>query len=67
MACKLAVNCNFLFGFFSWNLLEDTIDMDIKIQTLCGIVMFKKDRNIQVIKCSPWGTEVKSFPSLQIK
>ena len=29
--------------------------------------MYKKDRSTQVIKCSPWGTEVKPFLSLQKK
>ena len=67
MACKLATNCIFLFGFFSCNLPEDTIDMDLKVHTLWGIHTYKRDRNIQVIKCRPWGSEVKPFPSLQRK
>ena len=64
MACELAANCNFLFSFFSCNLPEDTIDVELMVHTLVGIYTFKKDRNTQVIRCSPWGTEVKPFPSL---
>ena len=59
MACQLAANCNFLFGFFSCNLPEDTFDMDLKVHTLWRIHTYEKDGNTQVIKCSPWGTEVK--------
>ena len=64
MACDLAANCNFLFGFFSCNLLEDTIDIKLMVYTLWRINTFKKDQNTQVIRCVPWGTEVKPFPSL---
>ena len=61
MACKLSANCDLIFGILSCNLLEDTIDVDLKVCTLLGIHMYNKDRCAQVIKCSPWGTEVKPF------
>ena len=67
MACNLAANCTFLFGFFSCTFLEDTIDMDLMVHTLWGIHTFRKDSNTQVIKCSPCVTEVKPFPSLHRK
>ena len=41
--------------------------MDLKVHTLWGIHTYKKDRSTQVIKSSPWGAEVKPFPSLQKK
>ena len=65
MACDLAANHNFLFGFFLCTLPEDMINVDIKVHTLWGIHIFRKDRNTLMIKCSPLGTEVKPFPSLQ--
>ena len=37
------------------------------VQTLQGIHTFKRDRNTEVTRCSPWGTEVKPFPSLHRK
>ena len=67
MACNLAAHCNFLFGFFSCTLPEDTIDVNLMVHTLWEIHMFKKVRNTQVIKFIPWGTKVKPFPSLQSK
>ena len=67
MACELAANCDFLFGFFSCNLPEDTIDVDLNVCSLWGNHTYKRDRNIQVIKCSPWGIKVNPFTSLQRK
>ena len=64
MACKLSTNCNLIFVILSCNLLEHTIDMDLKVCTLQEIHTYKKDSSTQVIKCSP---EVKPFPSLQKK
>ena len=46
---------------------EDTIDVDIKLLPLKEIHTFRKDRNIQISRCSSWGTEVKPFLSLQKK
>ena len=67
MACDLAANCSFLFGFFSCNLPDDTINVKLTVPTLQGIHTFKKVRNTQMIRCSPWGSEIKPFPSLQRK
>ena len=67
MACNLEANCNFLYGFFSCTLPEDTINVDITVCTLKGIHIFKKHRNIQVIKCSAWTSKIKPFWSLQCK
>ena len=67
MACKFSANCDLIFGILSCNLPEDTIDVDLKVCILWGIYTYKKDWRTQVIKCSPWGMEVKCFPSLQKK
>ena len=65
MAFDLAPNCSFLFGYFSCNLLQDIIDVNITICTLKGIHTFRRDCTTQISKCSPWGLEVRPFPSLQ--
>ena len=67
MVFELLANCNLIFGILSCNLPRDTIYVDLKVHTLWGIHTYRKDRSTQVIKCSPWGTEVKPFPSLQKK
>ena len=55
---------NFLYRFFQYDLLEDTIDVDITVWTLKGIHIFRKDHSSQSSVCSPWGSLVKPFPSL---
>ena len=67
MASDLGPTCNFLFEFFLCTLPEDMINVDITVSTLKGIHTFRKDRNTQISRCSPWGMEVKPFPSLQKK
>ena len=48
MACKLAANCDLIFGILTCNLLEDTIDVDLKVHNLQGIYTYKKDKSTQV-------------------
>ena len=67
MACDLAPTCNFLFGYILCTLLDDTVDIDITVHVLKGIHTFRKDQTIQLSKHSPWGMEVKPFPSLRKK
>ena len=58
---------NLTFGILSCTPSEDTINVDLKICTLWGIHTYKEDRSTQVIKYTPWGTEVQPFPSLKKK
>ena len=64
MTHELLTNCNLILGILSHNLPEDTIDVDLDVCTLQGTHTYKNDRGTQLTKCSPWGTEVKPFPSL---
>ena len=66
MACKLSMQCDLIFGILKCTLPEDTIDVDLNVCTLRGIHTFGKDRT-QIIKCRPWGTMVKPYPSLKKK
>ena len=59
--------CNFLYGFFQCQLLEDTIDIEITVRTLKGIHTLKKDRSTMYHHCSPWGSQVHPFPSFMKK
>ena len=67
MACDLELQCNFLYGFFTCNLPEDTVDVEYTICTLKGIHTFRRDCNIQASVCSPWGMLVRLFPSIRKK
>ena len=67
MAVDPVPQCNFLYGFFHFNLLEDTIDVEITMKALKGIHTFRKDHSAQTLVCSPWGSHNESFPSLPRK
>ena len=67
MACEVLTQCNLIFGILRCTLPQDTIDVDLKVCSLQGIHTYKKDRSIQVIKCSPCGANVQLFQILQKK
>ena len=64
MACDLAPQCNILYGFLQCQLSEDTIDIEIMMRTMKGILTFKKVCGNQTSSCTPWGLQVYPFPSL---
>ena len=67
MACDLDPQCIFLYGYFTHNLPEDTIDVEVTVCTLKRICTFRKYHNTKTSTCSPWGTLVRTFPSLRRK
>ena len=64
MVCDLVPQCNFLYGFFKCELPEDTIDVEITVQTPKGIDTLRKDHATQSSMCSLRRSEVRPFPSL---
>ena len=65
MSCDLDPQSNFIYRYFTCNLPEDTIDVEVTVCTLKGIYTFRKDPNTQMSTCSPWHTQVRPFPSLR--
>ena len=61
------MQCDLIFGILKCTLPKDLIEMDLKVCTLGGIHTYRKDRSTQIIKCSPWRTEVQPYPSLKKK
>ena len=64
MTCILCPECNFLHGYFRCQLPMETVDVELKVKTMQGIHMFRRDRTSQVIKCNPWSTRLHPYPSL---
>ena len=64
MACTLKPECNFLHGYFRCLLPIDTVDVEVKVKTMRGIHMFRRDWTTQVILCNPWSTRLCPYPSL---
>ena len=64
-ACELLMQYDLVFGILKCTLPEDTIHVDLKACTPRGIYTFRKDRRTQIMKWSPWGTEIQPYPSLK--
>ena len=64
MACILQPECNFLHGFFRCHLPVEMVGVKVKITSMQGIHMFRRDRTCQIIKCNPWNTRLCPDPTL---
>ena len=67
MACVLTLQCNFFYGYFWCQMPEDTIDVEVTVQTMKGIHIFNRDHSTQLISCRPWTSRYCPHPSLTKK
>ena len=63
MACLLQPECNFLHWFFRSKLPVEVVDMEVKITSMQGTHIFRRDRTTQLIKCTPWSTRLCLHPT----
>ena len=64
MACLLQPECNFLHGFFRCKLPIQVVDVEVKITSMQGTHIFRRDQTMQVIKCTPWSTRLHPHPKI---
>ena len=64
MACLLQPECNFLHGFFRCKLLVEVMDVEVKIMSMQGTHIFRRDWTMQLIKCTPWSTRLYPHPTI---
>ena len=64
MACLLQPECNFLHGFFRCKLPVEVVDVEVKITSVQGMHIFKRDRMTQLSKCTPWSTRLCPHPTI---
>ena len=64
MACLLQPECNFLRGFFRCKLLVEVVDVEVKITSMQGTHIFRRDLTTQLIKCTPWSTKLHPLPTI---
>ena len=64
MACLLQPECNFLHGFFRCKLPVEVVDVEVKITSMQGMHIFRRDQTTQVIKCTPWSTRLCPHPTI---
>ena len=64
MACLLHPECNFLHGFFRYKLPVVVVHVEVKIMSMQGTHIFRRDQTMQVIKCTPWSTRLCPHPTI---
>ena len=64
MACILQPEFNFLHGFFRCKLPVEVVDMEVKVMSMQGMHIFRRDRTTQLIKCTPWTTNLCPHPTI---
>ena len=64
MACLLQPECNFLHSFFRCRLPVEVVDVEVKVMSMQGTHIFKRDRMTQLIRCVPWTTKLHPHPNI---
>ena len=64
MACLLQPICNFLHGFFRCKLPVEVVDVEVKITSMQGTHIFRRDRTTQLIKCTTRSRRLCLHPTI---
>ena len=64
MACLLQLECSFLHGFFRCKLPMEVVDVEVKVMSMQGTHIFKRDRTTQLTKCIPWTKKIHPHPNI---
>ena len=64
MVCLLQQEYNFLHGFFRCKLSIEVVDVEVKITSMQGMHIFRRDRITQLIKCTPWSMRLCLHPTI---
>ena len=64
MACILQPKCNFLHGYFICHLPVEVVDIEVKITSMQGTHIFRRDQTTQLIKCTPWSSRLCPHPTI---
>ena len=63
MACLLQPECNFLYGYFRCKLPVEVVEMEVKITSMQGMHIFRRDRMTQLVRCMPWTPNLHPHPT----
>ena len=64
MACLLQQECYFLHRFFRCKLPVEVVDVEVKVMSMQGTHIFKRDRTTQLIRYMPWTTKLHLHPNI---
>ena len=56
--------CNFLHSFFRCHLPVEMVDEEVRLTSVQGTHMFRRDRTCQLIKCNCWSTRLCPLPTI---
>ena len=62
MACEISPIGNFLFGSIGTNLPTNTVDIELMVQTVKGIYMYRKDHTAESMIFTLWSKKVTPSP-----
>ena len=63
MACILQPECYFLHGYFRCQLPVEVVDVEVKIMSMQGTHIFRRDRTTQLTKCTTWSSRLHPNPT----
>ena len=64
MACFLQPECNFLHGYFRCKLPVEAVDMEVKVTSMQGTHIFRRDHTTQQFRCVPWTLNLCPHPNM---
>ena len=67
MACQLQPECNFLHDYFKGKLPMEVVDVEVKIMSMHGTHLYKRDQTMQVTKCLPSTNNIRPHPTIMKK
>ena len=67
MAHEISPICDFLFGSLRINLPIDTVDVELTVQMVKGIYMYRKVHTVESMIFTPWSKKVTHSPPRDAK
>ena len=64
MVCLLQPECNFLHGYFRCKLPVKVVDMEVKMTSMQGMHIFRRDRTTQLVRCMSWTPNLHPHPNM---
>ena len=64
MACLLQPKLNFVHGFFRCKLPVEVVDIEVKVTSMQGVHIFRRDRTTQLIRCIPCTMKLHPHPTI---
>ena len=64
MACLLQPECNFLHRYFRCKLPIEVVDVEVKVMSMQGTHIFRRDRMTQLVRCMLWTPNLHPHPNM---